>query len=93
MDEMAVPALSREREARLERLALDGSETAKKDLVEPNLQVVVELAARFPRQGVHILDLIQEGNDGLLDAMKTFDDSGCRFAHYAYWCARRRIKG
>lgn len=93
LDEMArVPALSREREAALGRLALDGSEIAKRDLVEPNLGMVIEIAERFPRDGIHILDLIQEGNIGLMEAVNSFDRSGCRFSHYAYWCVRKRIR-
>src|SRR5207302_730721 len=72
-----VPLLSTEREEELTKLMPSGdkriSESARKDLVEPNLRIPVALARHFPRAGKHILDLIIEGNEGLLEAAQSFD--------------------
>ena len=77
---------------RLTRLDSRGAERAKKDLVEANLWQVVAMARQYPDCGLHILDLIQEGNNGLMKAAEKFDHTrGYRFSAYAGWLARRFI--
>jgi len=77
---------------RMERGGLEG-EVAGKDLMEANLRMVVLIARKYDNRGVHILDLIQDGNTGLFKAVKTFDyKRGYKFSTYAAWCARRAIK-
>jgi len=67
-------------------------ETAKKDLVEANLWQVVVIARQHPDCGLHTLDLIQEGNNGLMKAAENFDYTrGDRFSAYAGWLARRFV--
>ncbi|MEP7367602.1 MAG: sigma-70 family RNA polymerase sigma factor [Acidobacteriota bacterium] len=84
----AVPPLSAVEEARLLRRILSG-ERAKCRLVESNLTLVVAIARRCAHPSVHLLDLIQTGNDGLMRAASTFDmASGKRFATFA----RKRIR-
>ena len=82
-----VPPLSPSEERRCIQLVRCGgqeAETAAKDLVEANLHVVVAIAERHQNQGVHILDLIQIGNQGLLDAVRIpSDDLPDGFAAYA----------
>ena len=68
------------------------AEKAKKDLVEANLWQVVVIARRYTNRGLHILDLIQEGNNGLMKAAEDFDYTrGYRFSAYGGWLARRFI--
>src|ERR1700676_5469072 len=74
-----VPPLSRDEEIRcilLLRAGNQQSESAGKRLAEANLQLVVSIAERHRTDRIHILDLIQKGNDGLLVALRTFSDSG-----------------
>jgi DNA-directed RNA polymerase sigma subunit (sigma70/sigma32) len=77
--EVAVtPPLTGEQEAECIRHVLAGdreAERAGEDLVEANLALVVEIAQRYPNERVHVLDLIQEGNNALLRALKTFRES------------------
>src|SRR5947209_8035978 len=67
-----VPQLSRERELELAKRMRD-DEIAKKDLIEPNLRLVVAIARQCSRRDMHLLDLIQEGNIGLMKAADRFD--------------------
>jgi len=68
------------------------AESAGKTLVEANLAMVVSIADRYPRGNMHLLDLIQRGNDGLLFALKTFPDhSDQRFSAYAAACVDAAI--
>jgi RNA polymerase sigma factor (sigma-70 family) len=68
------------------------AESACKRLVEANLRLVVTVAERYASAGVHILDLIQKGNDGLLVALKTFEDNANqRFSTWAAACVNDPI--
>lgn len=91
-----VPPLARDGEIELAGLIHSGkaeAETAKIRLIEANLRLVVAIAQRYANRGVHLLDLIQEGNTGLMKAVQTFDHSrGFRFSTYAAWWARRWIR-
>jgi len=90
-----VPQLTRCAEIELIKLFQPGgpeAETAKRQLVEANLRLVVSTAKRHANPGVHILDLIQEGNTGLMNAVETFDYMrGYKFSTYATWWVRRSI--
>ena len=90
-----VAALSRDQELALaKQLQSDepAAERAKQDLVEPNLRMVVSIAQRHADRGVHVLDLVIQGNQGLMDALAHFDGQrGYRFSSYAIWWVRRRI--
>ena len=87
------PLLSADEERRLARLAHAGDRTARERLVESNLRLVVAIARRHARAGVEPLDLIQEGNIGLMEAAERFDPArGVRFASYAGWWIRSSVR-
>lgn len=81
-----VPLLSTEEEAELAKRMLDGDEDAKQKLSEANLRLVVSIAKRYVGRGMLFLDLIQEGNLGLMKAVEKFDyTKGFKFSTYATW--------
>lgn len=87
-----IPLLSREREDFLARAARDGNEKAKDELIKSNLRFVVSIAKKYQTSGISLLDLINEGNLGLIKAAEKFDpDRGFHFISYAVWWIRQSI--
>ena len=87
-----VPLLSPEEEIDLAMRIIDGDEYAKKRLSEANLRLVVSIAKRYVGRGMQFLDLIQEGNLGLIKAVEKFDyTKGFKFSTYATWWIRQAI--
>jgi len=86
-----IEELDRVARRKLERTARDG-ERAKSDLIQANLRLVVSIAKRYVGRGMHLLDLIQEGNLGLMRAVEKFDyTKGFKFSTYATWWIRQAI--
>jgi len=87
-----ISLLSLEEEQALSKRVADGEEHAKKILAESNLRLVVSIAKRYVGRGLLFLDLIQEGNIGLMKAVEKFDyDKGYKFSTYATWWIRQAI--
>ena len=87
-----VQLLSIEEETELAKRMMDGDEQAKKKLSEANLRLVVSIAKRYVGRGMQLLDLIQEGNLGLMKAVEKFDyTKGFKFSTYATWWIRQAI--
>ncbi|OGV30809.1 MAG: RNA polymerase sigma factor RpoS [Legionellales bacterium RIFCSPHIGHO2_12_FULL_35_11] len=87
------PLLSAEEEVHYAKLALKGDDAARKRMIESNLRIVVKISRRYLHRGLPLLDLIEEGNLGLMKSVEKFDpDRGFRFSTYATWWIRQTIE-
>ncbi|NQZ31381.1 MAG: RNA polymerase sigma factor RpoS [Oceanospirillaceae bacterium] len=87
------PLLSAEEEVYFSRLSLKGCDKSRKRMIESNLRLVVKISRRYINRGLSLLDLIEEGNLGLIRAVEKFDpERGFRFSTYATWWIRQTIE-
>ena len=94
LDEIGIsPLLTADEEKMYARRAQRGDEAARQRMIESNLRLVVKIARRYINRGLPLLDLIEEGNLGLIHAVKKFDpERGFRFSTYATWWIRQTIE-
>jgi RNA polymerase nonessential primary-like sigma factor len=94
LDEIGIsPLLTADEEKMYARRAQRGDESARQRMIESNLRLVVKIARRYINRGLPFLDLVEEGNLGLIHAVKKFDpDRGFRFSTYATWWIRQTIE-
>ncbi|MEH6578657.1 MAG: RNA polymerase sigma factor RpoS [Amphritea sp.] len=87
------PLLTAQEEVSFSRLALKGDEASRRRMIESNLRLVVNISRRYINSGLTLLDLIEEGNLGLIHAVEKFDpERGFRFSTYATWWIRQNIE-
>ncbi|MGA1796834.1 MAG: RNA polymerase sigma factor RpoD/SigA [bacterium] len=87
-----VSLLTRDQEKDLGKRIAEGDERAKSELIEANLRLVVSIAKKYANNGLPFMDLVQEGNIGLIKAVEKFDyHRGCKFSTYAIWWIRQAI--
>lgn len=87
------PLLTAAEEVHFARLSLRGDEAARNRMIESNLRLVVKISRRYMNRGLPLLDLIEEGNLGLIHAVEKFDpERGFRFSTYATWWIRQTIE-
>ncbi|MEQ3652620.1 MAG: sigma-70 family RNA polymerase sigma factor, partial [Glaciecola sp.] len=87
------PLLTAEEEVKFSREALKGNEKSRERMIVSNLRLVVKIARRYNNRGLALLDLIEEGNLGLIRAVEKFDpERGFRFSTYATWWIRQTIE-
>lgn len=92
-DLMKLPVLTQEEERQLAEKVANGDIQAKKRMIEANLRLVVKIAKRYVNQGLSMLDLIEEGNLGLIRAVEKFNiKKDCRFSTYATWWIKQSIE-
>lgn len=87
-----IPLLTRDEENALAKKAAEGDEFARKRMIEANLRFVVNVAKKYQNQGLPLIDLINEGNIGLMNALEKYDvERGYHFISYAVWWIRQAI--
>ena len=88
-----LPVITVEEEREYARRIAQGDSDARRKMIEANLRLVVKIARKYMHQGISHLDLIEEGNLGLIRAVEKFDASrNCRFSTYATWWIRQSIE-